>query len=124
MKQKILIVLMALVLPMMVSCGGDDNDDELPSVSSHIKIDGHWKCIAYKEGDVDMSPNGYYIFFSNKIYHTNMPCFNSKSGAFSLKGDNLIIHSKRYAVSEHSDKMSIFGVLTDGKRFVAKFEKQ
>lgn len=33
-KQKILIVLMALVLPTMVSCGGDDNEDETPTVSN------------------------------------------------------------------------------------------
>ena len=125
-KQKILIVLMALVLPMMVSCGGDDNEVETPTVSNpNFVIYGYWTCTSYIVGGVDMSTNGYFILFTERAYHTKMPCFNSSSGIYTLNGIYLNFNSDQEClVNGKGDTMVIHGETRDGKPFKSGFVKK
>ena len=125
MKQKILIVLMALVLPVMVSCGGD-NDDETPTVSFFdTDIYGYWTCMSYQEDGVDMTNVGYYIRFDGSGYSTNMPCFTFGSGNFSYRFSHLTLigDMSSYAVNLKENCLTIKGRTPAGKSFLADFIK-
>ena len=122
MKQKILIVLMALVLPVMISCGGDDND-ETPGIPAD-GIEGNWTCTLYQVEGVDMLlDNDYYIHFGEDTYQTNMPCFQFPSNSYSYSYPILRIGSRMYCVSGIYNVITIVGETPDDKDFIADFEK-
>lgn len=122
MKQKILIVLMALALPVMVSCG-DDNDDETPTVSFYdTDIYGDWFCMAYQEDGVDMTNFSYFIHFGKDSYSTNMPCFKLNSGSYSFHlGHLTLFGGMSYGVYIKENNLTIKGKTPANKDFQADF---
>jgi hypothetical protein len=120
MKQKFLILLMALALPMMVSCSSDEDDTTVESYNRMII--GKWHCNKYEVDGQRFEADDYFIeFVGSESFDTNMPCFIAQGGNCTYEKGILKIGNDSYRVKLYPDRMEIYGRTPDNKLFEAWF---
>ena len=124
MKHKLFYVLIALVLPVMVSCGGDD-EDETPTISANHSIVGDWVCMKYNIDLQDQVTDNYYIKFTQFRYSTNMPCFKYGDGSYTYLSaySKLKLGSVTYSVKVEN-VLEIQGNTPERKKFYVVFKRK
>ena len=136
MKQfKLLSMLLAiLMIPMMVSCGGDDEKDSTPSGDDLIiKASGTWMCtqsVDTQNGksyqglmvgkEITISPNGTYTSTASTFGY---------SGTYTVNGNKITAHSDAGGtflinVSISGDRMTWDGTANNGVSFRYIFERE
>lgn len=136
MKQfKLLSMLLAiLMMPLMVSCGGDDEKDSTPSGDDLIiKVSGTWMCtqsVDTQNGksyqglmvgkEVTISPNGTYTSTASTFGY---------SGTYTVSGNKITAHSDAGGtflinVSISGDRMTWDGTASNGVSFRYIFERE
>lgn len=136
MKQfKILSILLAvLIVPMMVSCGGDDEKDNNPSGDDLIiKASGTWMCTQSVDTqgsntfqglmvgkEITINPNGTYTSTASTFGY---------SGTYTVSGNKITAHSDAGGtflinVSINGDRMTWDGTASNGVSFRYIFERE
>jgi len=136
MKQfKLLSMLLAiLMVPMMVSCGGDDEKDENPSGDDLIiKASGTWMCTQSVDAMNGQSLQGLMVgkeitINPNGTYTSTAPTFGY-SGTYTVSGNKITAHSDAGGtfiinVSISGDRMTWDGTANNGVSFHYIFERE
>ena len=136
MKQfKLLSMLLAiLMVPMMVSCGGDDEKDDKPSGDDLIiKASGTWMCTQSVDAMNGQSLQGLMVgkeitINPNGTYTSTAPTFGY-SGTYTVSGNKITAHSDAGGtfiinVSISGDRMTWDGTANNGVSFRYIFERE
>lgn len=136
MKQfKLLSMLLAiLMVPMMVSCGGDDEKDDKPSGDDLIiKASGTWMCTQSVDAMNGQSLQGLMVgkeitINPNGTYTSTAPTFGF-SGTYTVSGNKITAHSDAGGtfiinVSISGDRMTWDGTANNGVSFRYIFERE
>ena len=136
MKQfKLLSMLLAiLMVPMMVSCGGDDEKDDKPSGDDLIiKASGTWMCTQSVDAMNGQSFQGLMVgkeitINPNGTYTSTAPTFGY-SGTYTVSGNKITAHSDAGGtfiinVSISGDRMTWEGTASNGVSFRYIFERE
>lgn len=136
MKQfKLLSMLLAiLMVPMMVSCGGDDEKDDNPSGDDLIiKASGTWMCTQSVDAMNGQSLQGLMVgkeitINPNGTYTSTAPTFGY-SGTYTVSGNKITAHSDAGGtflinVSISGDRMTWDGTASNGVSFRYIFERE
>lgn len=136
MKQfKLLSMLLAiLMVPMMVSCGGDDEKDDKPSGDDLIiKASGTWMCTQSVDAMNGQSFQGLMVgkeitINPNGTYTSTAPTFGY-SGTYTVSGNKITAHSDAGGtfiinVSISGDRMTWDGTANNGVSFRYIFERE
>lgn len=136
MKQfKLLSMLLAiLMVPMMVSCGGDDEKDDNPSGDDLIiKASGTWMCTQSVDAMNGQSLQGLMVgkeitINPNGTYTSTAPTFGY-SGTYTVSGNKITAHSDAGGkflinVSISGDRMTWEGTASNGVSFRYIFERE
>ena len=136
MKQfKLLSMLLAiLMVPMMVSCGGDDEKDDNPSGDDLIiKASGTWMCTQSVDAMNGQSLQGLMVgkeitINPNGTYTSTAPTFGY-SGTYTVSGNKITAHSDAGSkflinVSISGDRMTWEGTASNGVSFRYIFERE
>ena len=136
MKQfKLLSMLLAiLMVPMMVSCGGDDEKDDNPSGDDLIiKASGTWMCTQSVDAMNGQSLQGLMVgkeitINPNGTYTSTAPTFGY-SGTYTVSGNKITAHSDAGGtfiinVSISGDRMTWDGTANNGVSFRYIFERE
>ncbi len=136
MKQfKLLSMLLAiLMIPMMVSCGGDDEKDSTPSGDDLIiKATGTWMCTQSVDTQNGKSYQGLMVgkevtISSNGTYTSTASTFGY-SGTYTVNGNKITAHSDAGStflinVSISGDRMTWDGTANNGVSFRYIFERE
>ena len=136
MKQfKLLSMLLAiLMVPMMVSCGGDDEKDDKPSGDDLIiKASGTWMCTQSVDAMNGQSLQGLMVgkeitINPNGTYTSTAPTFGY-SGTYTVSGNKITARSDAgdtflINVSISGDRMTWDGTANNGVSFRYIFERE
>ena len=136
MKQfKLLSMLLAiLMVPMMVSCGGDDEKDDNPSGDDLIiKASGTWMCTQSVDTQGSNTFQGLMVgkeitINPNGTYTSTAPTFGY-SGTYTVSGNKITAHSDAGGkflinVSISGDRMTWEGTASNGVSFRYIFERE
>lgn len=136
MKQfKLLSMLLAiLMVPMMVSCGGDDEKDDNPSGDDLIiKASGTWMCTQSVDAMNGQSLQGLMVgkeitINPNGTYTSTAPTFGY-SGTYTVSGNKITANSDAGGtflinVSISGDRMTWDGTASNGVSFRYIFERE
>ena len=136
MKQfKLLSTLLAiLVIPMMVSCGDDDEKNSTPSGDDLIIVaSGTWMCTQSVDTQNGQSYQGLMVgkeitISPNGTYTSTAPTFGY-SGTYSVSGNKITAHSDAGGtflinVSISGDRMTWDGTANNGVTFRYIFERE
>ena len=136
MKQfKLLSMLLAiLMVPMMVSCGGDDEKDDKPSGDDLIiKASGTWMCTQSVDAMNGQSLQGLMVgkeitINPNGTYTSTAPTFGY-SGTYTVSGNKITAYSDAGGtfiinVSISGDRMTWDGTANNGVSFRYIFERE
>lgn len=136
MKQfKLLSMLLAiLMIPMMASCGGDDEKDDNPSGDDLIiKASGTWMCTQSVDAMNGQSLQGLMVgkeitINPNGTYTSTAPTFGY-SGTYTVSGNKITAHSDAGGtflinVSISGDRMTWDGTASNGVSFRYIFERE
>lgn len=136
MKQfKLLSMLLAiLMVPMMVSCGGDDEKDDNPSGDDLIiKASGTWMCTQSVDAMNGQSFQGLMVgkeitINPNGTYTSTAPTFGY-SGTYTVSGNKITAHSDAGStflinVTISGDRMTWEGTANNGVSFRYIFERE
>lgn len=136
MKQfKLLSTLLAiLVIPMMVSCGDDDEKNSTPSGDDLIIMaSGTWMCTQSVDSQNGQSYQGLMVgkeitISPNGTYTSTAPSFGF-SGTYSVSGNKITAHSDAGGtflinVTINGDRMTWDGTANNGVTFRYIFERE
>lgn len=127
-------MLMAMILPVMAACGGDDGDDDGARDSELvIKAVGTWMCTQSVDSSGGLSYEGMMVgkqvtINSNGTYTSTASTFGY-SGTYSIKGNSITAKSKDGAtfvvtVTISGDKMTWNGTASNGTTFRYVFARE
>lgn len=128
------IVLAILMIPMMVSCGGDDEKGSAPSGDDLIiKASGTWMCTQSVDTQNGQSYQGLMVgkeitITPNGTYTSTASTFGY-SGTYTVSGNKITAHSDAGGtflinVSISGDRMTWDGTANNGVSFRYIFERE
>ena len=128
------MLLTILMVPMMVSCGGDDEKDNTPSGDDLIiKASGTWMCTQSVDAQNGKSYQGLMVgkeitINPNGTYTSTAPTFGY-SGTYTVSGNKITARSDAgdtflINVSISGDRMTWDGTANNGVSFRYIFERE
>lgn len=128
------MLLTILMVPMMVSCGGDDEKDDKPSGDDLIiKASGTWMCTQSVDAQNGKSYQGLMVgkeitINPNGTYTSTAPTFGY-SGTYTVSGNKITARSDAgdtflINVSISGDRMTWDGTANNGVSFRYIFERE
>lgn len=128
-----ILMLMVMALPMMVACGGDDNDDD--GARGHNLVTeavGTWMCIESTDSQGGRSMEGLMVgkevnIKSDGTYTSTAPSFGT-SGTYTISGNLITAKSSAgtfvVTVSISSNRMTWNGTASNGVTFHYVFQRE
>lgn len=128
-----ILMLMVMALPMMVACGGDDNDDD--GARGHNLVTeavGTWMCIESTDSQGGRSMEGLMVgkevnIKSDGTYTSTAPSFGT-SGTYTISGNQITAKSRAgtfvVTVSISSNRMTWNGTASNGVTFHYVFQRE
>ena len=128
-----ILMLMVMALPMMVACGGDDNDDD--GARGHNLVTeavGTWMCIESTDSQGGRSMEGLMVgkevnIKSDGTYTSTAPSFGT-SGTYTISGNQITAKSSAgtfvVTVSISSNRMTWNGTASNGVTFHYVFQRE
>ena len=129
-----ILMLIVMAMPLVVSCGSDDNDDDGARDSQLIaEASGTWMCIE----STDTQQSGYDVenlmigkevtIKKDGTFTSNAPSIG-KSGTFTVSGNSITAKSEVgtfvVTVTVSGNKMTWDGTASNGVRFHYVFQRE
>ena len=127
-----ILLLVSMVLPTMVACGGDDDDINPNGDELKRQALGLWMCVESKDEGGGKTYNGLMVgkevcIMSNNTYTSTSSTFGY-SGTYSLSGNTITARSSAGTfvvnVTVHGDQMIWDGTANNGTKFRYVFQRE